>query len=501
MKFLLLLLSLFFSSVLQAQTLHLAIASNPARLNPLLATDSASSEITGFIFNGLVKYDKDNKNVIPDLAQSYHFKDSTTLVFKLKKNVYWHDGEKFDAQDVKFTYDLLHKKKIVSAYTGDFRFVKEVLIKDRYTIEVHYTKPYFKALEIWMMGIVPKHILEHETNIMSSSFNTHPIGTGAYKLKSLELSKGITLVSFDRYFEHKPKIQTIFFHIVADPTTRFLMLKSHQLDIGSIEPMAYERELKPDFFSHYNIFEKRSNSYTYLGFNLRKKIFQDKNVRQALSLAIDRKELAKILFFGHAQVCRGPFLPSSSAFNSSVAVPEYNIAKAKALLKKAGYTSEHPLSFEIVTSNASSIRPYAAQIIQYQLKKIGVDVHLRVMEWQAFLNMVVFPRKFDAVLLGWGLSVLPDPYSIWHSSNDKPGGFNFIGYHNDQVDRLIEYSQTLVDPQQRSQVYQKMFALIVADIPYLFLYIPNAITAYSKDIHNISPAVSGIWHNYIDWEK
>jgi peptide/nickel transport system substrate-binding protein len=497
---LLFLLSLFTISLL-ASTLHLATSSNPARLNPLLATDSSSSEITGFIFNGLVKYDKDSKEIIGDLAKKFYFKDDKTLVFELRKNVKWQDGKPFSAADVLFTYKTLISDKIASPYSSGFRFVKDVKILDKYTIEVDYKKPYFKALETWMMGILPKHLLVNEKNLMSSKFNTHPIGTGPYKLTQLELSKNIELTAFDEYFEGRAKIDKISFHVIPDPMTRLLMLKNGQLDIGSIEPLVMQRQLQQDFFDKFNIYEKISLSYTYLGFNLRRKKFQDPRVREALSLAINRQELVNILFFKHAKVCSGPFLPGTKAFNPDVKVPTQNIKRAKELLNAAGYNAKHPFEFEIVTSNASSIRPYAAEILQYQLQKAGVKVKLRVMEWQAFLNMVVFPHKFDAVLLGWGLSPTPDPYLFWHSDSDKAGGFNLVGYHNKQIDKMIEASQKIIDREKLGKLWREMFAIIVHDNPYLFLYIPNSITAVNKKIKHIEPALGGIWHNYITWEK
>ena len=484
-----------------ASTLQLATSSNPARLNPILATDSSSGEIVGFLFNGLVKFDKDSKEIIGDLAEKFYFEDDKTLVFELKHGVKWHDGEEFTAKDVLFTYNTIMSDSISTPYSSSFRFVKSVEMLNKYKIKVHYKKAYFKALETWMMGILPEHILKNEKNLMSCKFNTHPIGTGPYKLQQLEYSKNIVLVAFDDYFEGKAKIDKISFHVIADPMTRFLMLKSSQLDIGSVEPMAYERQLPKEFFKKFNIYEKISLSYTYLGFNLRLKKFQDPNVREALSLAIDRQELVDILFFKHAKVCTGPFLPGSSAFNSTVKAPKVDIQKAKALLEKAGYDEKHPFEFEIVTSNASSIRPYAAQILQHQLKKAGVIVHLRVMEWQAFLNMVVFPHKFDTILLGWGLSPTPDPYLFWHKDSDKKGGFNLVGYNNPKINAMIEESQSMIDREKLAKKWQKMFAIITADNPYLFLYIPNSITAANTKVKNIKPALGGIWHNYIQWEK
>ena len=417
------------------------------------------------------------------------------------ENIQWHDGEPFTAQDVLFTYETLISLEIVSPYSAGFRFVKSVKALDDFTLEVIYKKPYFKALETWMMGIIPKHILEKEKNLMNSKFNTNPVGTGPYKLQQLEYSKNIILVANKEYFKQKPKIQRISYHVIADPTTRFLMLKSSSLDIGGLEQMAYERKIDSSFFDKFNIYEKISRSYTYLGFNLREEKFKNPKVREALSLAINREELVKILFFKHAQVCSGPFLPGTIAFNKDVKVPVQNIQRAKELLKEAGYDKSNPFRFEIVTSNANSIRPYAAQIIQHQLKEAGVIVSLRVMEWQAFLNMVVFPHKFDSILLGWGLSPTPDPYMFWHTDNDKSGGFNLVGYDNPLVDKMIEKSQTVVNREELSKIWQEMFKIIVKDNPYLFLYIPNSISAVNRDIKNIEPALGGIWHNYIQWEK
>ncbi|SFV60220.1 Dipeptide-binding ABC transporter, periplasmic substrate-binding component (TC 3.A.1.5.2) [hydrothermal vent metagenome] len=502
-KLILLTLFLFYlcDISLEASTLHLSLSANPARLNPLLATDSASGEITSFLFNGLVKWDKYQKKIIPDLAKSYYFKDNKTLIFKLRKNVKWHDGYPFNADDVLFTYQTLISPKIASPYSSSFRFVQSVKKIDKYSVEVRYKKPYFKALETWMMGIIPKHLLKDEKNILNSSFNTHPVGTGAYKLKRLEFSKDIILEANDDYFEHRPHIDQISFHVIPDSMTRFLMLKSKQLDIGSLSPIEYEKKLPKEFGKDFNIYESIALAYTYLGFNLKRKKFQDPRVREALSQAIDRQEIIDIMFFGHAKLCTGPFLPTSSAFNPDVKAPKRDLKRAKELLKEAGYDKKHPLVFEIATSNSNPTRPYVAQIIQHQLKSIGVVVKLRIMEWQAFLNMVVFPRKFDTVLLGWGLSPTPDPRLFWHSGSDVKGGFNFVGYHNKEVDRLIEESETVVDREKLSRIWQKIFAIVVHDNPYLFLYIPTSISAVSKKIHGIEALPSGYWHNYIDWIK
>jgi len=483
-----------------ATTLHLSTSSNPSRINPILATDSASSEIAGHIFNGLLKYDKDAKEIIGDLAEKFYFEDNVTLIFELKRDVKWQDGKPFGAKDVLFTYELINAPQVVSPYTSTFRMVTSVEVINEHKLKVTYKEPYFKALELWMSGILPEHLLKDETNIMSSKFNTKPVGTGPYKLTKLEFSKNIELRANAAYFEHKPKIEKIIYHVIPDANTRFLMLKTKKVDVGSLEAMQIERQIKPSFFNDYQVIEEIAHTYTYLGFNLRRTKFQDPRVREALSLAIDREELVDILFMGHGQVCTGPFLPGGPSFNQSVNAPKPNVQKAIALLKEAGYDKYNPFTFEIATSNSSSIRPYAAQILQHQLAKVGVVVKLRVMEWQAFLNMVVFPREFDTVLLGWSLSLTPDPYLLWHSDSDRPGGFNFVGYQNKKVDALIETMQGTTEREALGKIQQEIFKNVVADNPYLFLFIPNAIQVVNKDITPIEPTLNGIWHNYIEWE-
>lgn len=490
---------LLFTS-LHAQTLYKTLSSNPARLNPLLATDSASGVITSYLFNGLVKYDV-NGSIIGDLAQSFYFASPTEVHFKLRKNVTWHDGAPFTAKDVLFTFELLASDKLSTPYSNEFRMVERVEIVDNYHLKVLYKMPYYKALHTWMMGIVPKHLLENETDYMSARFNQNPVGTGPYKLHKLELSKHIVLKGNLDYFEHPPYIDEIVFSIVPDPTTNFYMLLKKEIDLNMLTPMQLEKKVSKSFKETYTLIEEISKGYTYLGFNHDRALFKNPKVREAIALGIDKQEIVDILFFGHGKPCYGPFLPGSFAYNAAYEKSTYNPSKAEALLKMAGFTKDNPLRFEITTNSGNSTRLAAAQIIQHQLSKIGIEVSLRVMEWQAFLNMVVFPKKFDAVILGWGLSLMPDAYSIWHSDGMKPGGFNFISYHNTQVDTMILEAESLIDETALSQKYQAIFSHIVEDNPYVFLYIPHDITAINSAISPIIPSIIGIEHNQIEWIK
>ncbi|MEA3290682.1 MAG: peptide-binding protein [Campylobacterota bacterium] len=488
------------STFIYGSTLNLSISSNPSRINPILSTDSASSEISGWIFNGLFKYDKDG-NVVEDLASSYKFENNTTLIVKIKKDILWHDGNAFSAKDVLFTYKTINDPKIYTPVTTNFLKVESVTILDDYTLKIKYKEPYFKALEIWMTGILPKHIFENEKDIMTSEYNKTPIGTGPYKLDKLKISQDIILKVNKDYFDKVPNIETINYKFVPDPTTSFYMLKQKQLDVGGLSPIQIDRQIDEKFKNNFNIYEKQSFSFTYLGFNLKSEKFKDKRIREALSYAINRQELLDILFFGHAKVCNGPFLPGTFAFNKNVQTPKQDIKRSKELLKEMGFDQNNPFEFTVITNANNSIRVNAAQILQHQLQKSNINMKIRVVEWQAFLNTVVHPRNFDAIILGWGMSLTPDARSIWHSSSDKTGGFNFIGYKNKQVDNLIEAGEVTINKIRLAEIYQNIFEQISKDLPYLFLYVPNSITTVNKDIKNIKPALVGIMHNQHEWIK
>jgi len=481
--------------------LQLSISSSPSRVNPLLATDSASAEIADRLFNGLVKFDK-NGQIVGDLADSYHFENNTTLIFSLRRGVKWHDGEPFDAHDVVYTYRLLQSPKLLTPYKDSFKHVKSVEALSDLEVKVTYKQAYFKALSIWMMGILPKHLWEKESDPMTSKLNKLPIGTGSYMLtKAFKVNERIVLEANPYYLPHPPYIKTINYHYIGDPATQFITLKAQELDIGSLDPLQVERQLDRRFENYYKLIEQASHSYTYMGFNLRKDKFKDKRVREAIAYAINKQELIDLLFFSHGEACHGPFMPKSSVYPADYKSKRYNPKRSQELLKELGYSRSNPLQFEVVTNTGNDTRINAAQIIQHQLSQVSIEMSIRTMEWQAFLNTIVMPHNFEAVLMGWSLSFIPDAYSIWHSDGDKQGGFNFIGYHNDSVDKLIINAEKIIDPMKFAKEYQKIFKHIADDTPYIFLYIPNSITAVNKDIKGIEPSLMGIMHNHIEWKK
>lgn len=452
------------------------------------------------LFNALITYDKNGAYRL-EMAESYRFITPTRLQWRLKQGLVWHDGHPVSADDIRFTWQLACSPKLFSPYGELFHHIRDVKVIDRQTVEVIYKKPYFKALEIWMAPILPRHRLQRDQDVMTSSFNRAPIGSGPWRLERFEPTKIVTLQAHAHHRPHPPRIPSVAMHIVPDASARMLMLRKGELDISDLSPLQLERQIDDAFKKRYAIYEQPGNSYTYLGFNLTLPKFADARVRRALSLAIDRQELVDLLLFGHGTICHGPFLPGSIAYNPEVKAPRRNLAEAKRLLALAGYGPKRPLRFEITTSSSNTTRLYAAQILQKQLAAVGVEVTIRAMEWQAFLQTVVMPRRFETVLLGWSMPIFPDAYSVWHSASRKKGGFNFIGYRNQEVDRLIEEAEGEIKQERIGQIYRELFARIVADDPYLFLYIPNSITAINRAITPIEPGLTGITHNIIDWIK
>lgn len=478
------------------------------RLLPLLASDSASGEISGLIFNGLTKYDKDIK-IIGDLAESWEVKrNGLEIIFHLRKNVRWHDGVEFTADDVVFTYKTVTDPKVPTPYGSNYGPVEKVEAVDKYTVRVTYKEPYAPALESWGMGIIPKHILEGK-DITSEEFNRKPIGTGPYRLKEWVTGQKIVLEAFDDYFEGRPNINRYIARIIPDQATTFLELKFGGIDYMALTPPQYKLQTDTPLFKRYfQRFRFPAFGYTYLGYNLQDQRFADKRVRLALSHAINKKDIIDGVLLGYGTPCTGPFPPESWAYNPEVKDIEYNPEKAKRLLIEAGwrigkdgifYKNGRPFRFTVLVNQANDVRIKTAQIIKENLKKIGVIMDIKVLEWQAMLHEFIDKRRFEAVILGWALSRDPDIYDIWHSSKTKEGEFNFISYKNEEVDRLLIEGRKTFDIEKRRRIYHEIHRILAEEQPVTFLFVPDALPVLHKRFKGVEKAPLGIWYNFINW--
>ncbi len=182
-------------------------------LIPILASDSASGDIVGLVFNGLVKYDRDIE-LVSDLAESWEIlDDGLTIVFHLRRDVSWHDGVPFTAEDVEFTYQQLIDPEVPTPYGGDFKKIALLEVIDDYTVKVRYREPFAPGLASWGMSIMPKHLLK-SADLMTTSFARNPVGTGPYKFKRWHSGEIIRLDSNHQYFEHRPWIDLYIYRII-----------------------------------------------------------------------------------------------------------------------------------------------------------------------------------------------------------------------------------------------------------------------------------------------
>jgi len=480
-----------------------------SRLNPVLATDSASGDINALVFNGLVKYDR-NIKLVGDLAQSWEVSsDGLIITFHLRKGVKWHDGEDFTSSDVRFTYERLIDPKVKTPYFSDFEKVKKIETPDSWTVRVFYKEPFAPALESWGMGIIPRHILENG-DFNKSLFNRHPIGTGPYIFKKWSTMEKIVLESNPNYFEGRPYIDRYVYRIIPDLSVQFSELLKGTIDSMGLASDQYvkESETLPAKYG-VNLYRHPAlNSYTYLGFNLLSPLFQDKKVRQAISCAINKKEIVETVLQGFGRPITGPYPPTFWAYNSKLKDYTYDLDKARRLLESAGWKDKDgdgilekesmPFEFTIITNQGNKERELCATIIQEKLSKIGIKVKIRILEWSTFVHEYVDKKKFDAVVLGWSLSLDPDQFSIWHSSQIKKG-YNFISYKNKEVDRLLEEGRRIFAPEKRKKIYHRFHEILAEEQPYCFLYVRDALPAIHGRFKGIKVEPLGISYNFIKW--
>jgi peptide/nickel transport system substrate-binding protein len=478
-------------------------------LVPILASDSASSDICGMVFNGLVKYDK-NINIVGDLAENWDIQDEgKVIVFHLKKNVFWHDGQAFTARDVEFTYKKLVDPLVKTPYSGDFERVKDLTVIDDHTVRATYKEPFAPALSSWGMFIMPEHLLKNE-DLNKTSFSRSPIGTGPYIFKKWRTGEKIELVSNHNYFEGRPYIDRYIYRIIPDEATTFLELETQGVDMSHLTPLQYMRQTDNDFFrAHYNKFRYPSFGFTYMGYNLADPKFQDIRIRQAINCAINKNEIIDTIFFGLAKITTGPFMLDSWAYNKDVLPAPYDPSKARRLLSEAGWIDSNGdgwvekdgniFEFTVLVNQGNAERLRCAELMQRDLREIGIRMKIRVIEWSSMISEFINKRRFEAVLMGWFLSRDPDCYDIWHSSKTREGEFNFVGYKNGRVDKLLEEGRTTFDQAKRAEIYREIHKLIYEDQPYLFLYSQDALPIVNSRFKNVESSPIGIGYNFIKW--
>ncbi|HEV8663881.1 MAG TPA: peptide-binding protein [Candidatus Methylomirabilis sp.] len=483
-------------------------------LIPNITSDSASHSVGSLIYDGLVRADRD-LSLTGELAESWTIsKDERTITFHLKKGVRWHDGAPFTARDVEFTYRYMRDPKTPTAYAEDFLQAASLEVVDPHTVRVHYERPYAPALLSWALWVLPAHILEEPwrkgVDLRTTPQNRHPIGTGPFRFHEWKTQEKVVVLANPDYHRGRPYLDRVVLRIIPDPATIFLELKARNVDMAGLTPLQFRRQTEyPAFAKFFEKYRYLSNSYAYLGFNLKDPRFADRLVRQAIAHAIDKQEIIEGVLLGLGQEAVGPYKPGTWWYTDQVRTFPYDPDRAKALLREAGWRDRDgdgilekdgkPFRFTIRTNQGNSVRIQTAEIIQRRLKAVGIDVNIHVVEWAAFINTFIRKRDFEAIILGWGLGLDPDQYEIWHSSKTGPDQLNHVSYSNPEVDRLLEQGRRTFDRERRTAIYREFQRVLAEDQPLVFLYVPEALTAVSSRIRGIEPAPAGLAWNFIRW--
>ncbi|MFO1518229.1 MAG: peptide-binding protein [bacterium] len=488
------------------------LGAEPDTLNHITASDAYESRINGFIYDSLIDRDNETLEFTPKLATSWEISDDKlTFTFHLREGVKWHDGFPFTADDVIYSYERIQDPKVDAPHLRVYyKDIKKVEKLDEKTVRFTYARPYFKALEFCGgIPIVAKHIFDDGKDFNTNPAGRHPVGTGPYKFVRWDTSKKIVLERNEEYWDKKkfPEIKGILFKIIGDDSVALQELKKGELDFASMRPIQWMRQtdsekFKRDFIRH----EYYTPSYRFIGWNLKRPYFQDKNVRKALTMLINRQAIVQKLEFGLAQVISGPFFFKAYEYDQKVRPLPYDPETAKKLLDEAGWVDHDgdgirdkdgvPFHFTFLIPSGARFYERLATIMKEDFSKAGIEVDIQNLEWAAFIGKVN-SRNFDATSLGWSFGFDEDPYQVWHSSQAKEGS-NFVGFQNEEADKIMEQARVTFDKEERTKLYHRFHEIVADEQPYTFLYTGEALVARAVRFKNVKVYRGGL--DVLEWK-
>lgn len=473
-----------------------------ASFNPILSTDTSSSSVNKLVYNGLVKLNE-KLELVGDLAESWSVSsDGLVWTFQLRKGVKWHDGQPFTAADVKYTYDAIKDPDYTGVRATDFKPVDKIEAPDDSTVVIDLKEPFAPLLSHLTIGIIPKHVFE-STPIKSMKENAasmNPIGTGPYKFKTYVKGQYVMLNSNPDYFLGEPKIKETVFKIYQDTQVQLAGLEKGDIDyLATIPPDEVDR-IKTGYVNKFDFKQYPENRLTYIGLKQTNPVFKDVRVRQALMYGLNRDQIVTDVLKGYGTVLNAILPPFSTYYAGDQLNPyKYDPEKAKQLLEEAGWKAGPDgirvkdgkrLSFEALTSSGNKQYEAVMNIAQQQWKEIGAEAKPEYLEFSVLCTQYLDVAKFQSYLLGFSLGVDPDFYLYLHSAsavdaNGKLVGFNDVEYKNPELDQLLEAGRRETDPVKRKQIYIEAQKLINDQLPWIFLYARDVVSAMNKRVQNV----------------
>ncbi len=425
------------------------------------------------------------------------------LLFHLRPGVKFHDGHIFNANDVRFTYEAIMNPRNLSPRIADYEPVKSVEVLDALTVRIVYKRLYSPAIGTWAMGILPEHLLNSEAlkkealelgkdpktfSLRQSTFNRHPIGSGPYVFREWKSDQYIVLDRFDEYWEGPPNYEKYIYRVIPDLLTQEMEFYAGTVDSYGVQPHQVERL---EFDERFQSFSGTSFGYTYIGYNMRRKPFDDRRVRLALSMAIDVDKIIKYVLHGQGERITGPFVKQTDYYNHAIKPVPYDPEGALRLLESMGWKRNaqgwlekdgKQFQFTLITNSGNDLRKAVLAIAQDAWRQIGIDVRTDLLEWSVFIQERVNKLDFDALILGWQMGIDPDLYQIWHSSQTHPHQLNFVAFKNQEADELIIKIRQEYDYDTQVQFCHRLHEIIAREQPYTFLYVGKWTAILDKRI-------------------
>ncbi|GAA3056718.1 ABC transporter substrate-binding protein [Rhizobium viscosum] len=470
-------------------TLNLGMSVEPAGLDPTIAAPVAIGQVTWQnIFEGLVSIDETGK-VQPQLAKSWEISpDGLTYTFKLQSGVKFHDGEAFDSAAAKFALDRARGKDSVNPQKRFFSSIASIDTPDAETLVLHLSSP-TGSLVYWLgwpasVMVGPKSAADDKTT---------PVGTGPFKFSTWAKGDHVELVKNADYWnkDDAAKLDKVTFRFINDPQAQAAALKSGDLDAF---PEFAAPELMSSFDGDARLTTKIGNTELKVvaGMNNARKPFDDKRVRQALMMAIDRQTVIDGAWSGLGTAIGSHYTPNDPGYQDMTGVLPYNVEKAKALLAEAGYPNGFTFT---IKSPQMAYAPRSAQVIQAMLAEIGVTMNIEPTEFPAkWVKDVMTSRDYDMTIVAHA-----EPMDIDIYSRD-PYYFN---YKNPAFNDLMKKVQNTADPAEQAKIYGEAQKILAEDVPALYLFVMPKLGVWDKKLKGLwenEPIPSNVLSN-VSWEE
>lgn len=496
-------------------TIVVGVRTDFGGFNPVTNTDIITAEVNNFaLYTPLIRYDEE-LNVEPYLAESWVLEGDTAVVFRLRQDVRWHDGEPVTAEDVVFTFDLAKDPSTASLLASAFLSeVERAEALDPYTVRFDFTRPFAQALESFWWPPVPRHLLEgvEPSELRVAPFNRSPVGSGPYRFVEWRANDRLVLErnpDFPPELGGPPLPDRIFFRVVPEAPTMLaeLVTGGVQVDLPVIPEQAREIESRPALELH--AFPGRA--VYYLGWNTRRAPFDDARVRRAMTFAVDRQAIIDALLAGYGSPAVSP-IPPWSPLEPGVEPSPHNPAAAVELLEEAGWitvgpdgirrdASNRPLRFTLLTSDAPLNRAIV-EVVQAQLREVGAEARIQVMEFQTLLSLHR-SRDFDGVLTTWVLDnfqVSSAPNALFHSRwAEVAGSANRSSVADARLDELIERGSAATDAMEARAIWGEFTERLQEVQPFTFLFWLDELAASQATVQGVRMDPRGELVRIAEW--